>query len=225
MPTAGRRKCWTRRTAPPARGSWPRCLRPGCAAVLMPESTWNRARKNGTWISMGRQAENGLVPCFLYIAICSCAMAWRESWSVLPLYLSCSFFRSGCSSRIRRWASSCFRNTGIRAARITSTSPMMDSVHVQPSAAGMPTALSPSWKPTMMTDTSHLNGNMIDSKVHRDPHPPGAAKLRRNGLIVTVPGSGDTAKAGETKEPPESQGFRGFCLVAVGRLDLPTSRL
>ena len=53
---------------------WPPCL-----AVLIPESTWNSAKKNGIWISIGRQAENGLVPCFLYRAICSCAMAWRES--------------------------------------------------------------------------------------------------------------------------------------------------
>ena len=113
---------------------------------------------------MGRQAENGLVPCFLYRAICSCAMAWRDSWSVLPLYLSCSFFRSGCSSCMPRWALICLTNTGIRAARMTSTSPMMDRVHVQPLAAGMPMALSPSWKPTMMAETSHLNGNMIVSK-------------------------------------------------------------
>ena len=63
-----------------------------------------------------------------------------------------------------RWALICLTNTGIRAARITSTSPMMDSVHVQPLAAGMPMALRPSWKTTMMADTSHLNGNMIVSK-------------------------------------------------------------
>ena len=61
---------------------------PLSAAVVMPERTVKRAKKNGIWISMGRQAENGLVPCFLYMAICSCAMAWRDSWSVLPLYLS-----------------------------------------------------------------------------------------------------------------------------------------
>ena len=134
------------------------------AALVMPDSTWNRAKKNGIWMSMGRQAENGLVPCFLYMAICSCAMAWRDSWSVLPLYLSCSFFRSGCSSCMPRCALICLTNTGIRAARITSTSPMMDSVHVQPFAAGRPMAVSPSWKPTIMTETSHLNGNMIVSK-------------------------------------------------------------
>ncbi|GAP57369.1 hypothetical protein AHiyo1_02100 [Arthrobacter sp. Hiyo1] len=29
----------------------------------------------------------------------------------------------------------------------------------------------------------------------------------------------------ENEKPPESRGFRGFYLVAVGRLDLPTSRL
>ena len=131
----------------------------------MPESTWKSAKKKGIWISMGRQAENGLVPCFLYSAICSCAMAWRESWSVLPLYLSCIFFRSGCSSCMPRWALICLTKTGIRAARMTSTSPMMDRVQVQPLAAGMPMALSPSWKPTMMAETSHLNGAKIVSKM------------------------------------------------------------
>ncbi|MDI2020681.1 hypothetical protein PJL18_01190 [Paenarthrobacter nicotinovorans] len=53
---------------------WP-CL----AFVEIPDNTWNRAKKNGIWINIGRQAEKGLVPCFLYSAICSCAMAWRES--------------------------------------------------------------------------------------------------------------------------------------------------
>ena len=48
---------------------------------------------------------------------------------------------------------------------MTSTSPMMDSVHVQPLAAGMPMALSPSWKPTMMAETSHLNGARIVPKM------------------------------------------------------------
>src|SRR5687768_3805438 len=133
-------------------------------AVLMPERTVKSAKKNGIWISMGRQAENGLVPCFLYMAICSCDMAWRDSWSVLPLYLSWSFFRSGCSSCMPRWALICLTNTGIRAARMTSTRPMMDRVHVQPEASGMPMALRPSWKPTMMMDTSHLNGNISVSK-------------------------------------------------------------
>ncbi|MCY1240387.1 hypothetical protein D9M72_532330 [compost metagenome] len=47
---------------------------------------------------------------------------------------------------------------------MTSTSPMMDSVQVHPPAAGMPMAASPSWKPTMMVETSHLNGSMIASK-------------------------------------------------------------
>jgi hypothetical protein len=137
----------------------------------MPERTWYRAKKNGTWISMGRQAEKGLVPCFLYKAICSCAIDWRESGSVRSLYFSCSVFRSGCRSRIRRWASSCFKNTGIRAARINRTSPMMESVHVQPLAGGMPTALSPSCKPTITADTSHLNGTMTASKKSmRFPH-------------------------------------------------------
>lgn len=63
-----------------------------------------------------------------------------------------------------RWALICLTKTGIRAARITSTRPMMDRVQVQPFAAGIPRKLSPSWKPTMMIDTSHLNGNMIVSK-------------------------------------------------------------
>ncbi len=45
---------------------------PAFAGVrLMPDSTWNRAKKNGIWMSIGRQAENGFVPCFLYMAICS----------------------------------------------------------------------------------------------------------------------------------------------------------
>src|SRR6478609_6288644 len=161
---------------------------PPALAELIPESTWNRAKKNGIWISMGRHAENGLVPCFLYMAICSCAMAWRDSWSVLPLYLSWSFFRSGCRSCMPRWALICLTNTGIRAARITSTSPMMDSVQVQPLAAGRPMALSPSWKPTMMMETSHLNGNMIVSKKSiRYPYSSGrraAFSIRLNSQVL-----------------------------------------
>src|SRR6478672_3395289 len=163
-------------------------LFPLVAAAVMPERTWKSARKNGIWISIGKHAENGLVPCFLYMAICSCAMAWRESWSVLPLYLSWSFFRSGCSNCMPRWALICLTKTGIRAARMTSTSPMMDSVHVQPLAAGRPMALSPSWKPTMMMETSHLNGNMIVSKKSiRYPYSSGrraAFSIRLNSQVL-----------------------------------------
>ena len=38
---------------------------PLLAAVVIPDSTVKSAKKNGTWISRGRHAENGLVPCFL----------------------------------------------------------------------------------------------------------------------------------------------------------------
>ena len=190
------------------------------AAELMPESTWKSAKKNGIWISMGRQAENGLVPCFLYSAICSCAMAWRDSWSVLPLYWSWSFFRSGCSSRIRRWALTCFINTGIRAARMTSTSPMMDRVQVQPPAPGIPMALSPSWNPTMIAETSHLNGAKIDpTRSTVIPIRQMQQSYGETERLSRLAGSGHRRKcpqpAGRDREPerpPESQGFRGSCL-------------
>jgi hypothetical protein len=194
--------------------TWSRLMAPipsPCRAnMLMPDRTWNSARKNGTWISIGRHAEKGLVPCSLYRAICSWAIAWRETASLFPWYFSCSFIRSGCRSRILRWAFTCWRNTGIRAARMTSTSPMMDRVHVQPLAAGKPMALSPSWKPTMIADTSHLNGTMISSrKPTRFPIPQMPQSYGETGSLSLDSCSGQPVKQ---ESPRNLGGFRGLSL-------------
>src|SRR5699024_5790013 len=53
-----------------------------------PFSTRKSEKKIGICSSRGRHEENGLVPDFLYSAICSCAIAWREAESVLPLYFA-----------------------------------------------------------------------------------------------------------------------------------------
>ena len=77
---------------------------------------------------------------------------------------------------------------------MTSTRPMMDSVQVQPLAAGMPMVLRPSWSPTMMAETSHWNGNSsAATDVHPIPPSVWPGDSARPGLRVTStrPAGGD----------------------------------
>lgn len=77
-------------------------------------STWKSAKKKGDWKRIGRHEANGLVPVRLYRSIVSWVIAWRDSGSVLPLYLAWIFCISGWMRRIRREAWICSRRTGAR---------------------------------------------------------------------------------------------------------------
>jgi hypothetical protein len=52
----------------------------------------------------------------------------------------------------------CLTNSGIIAARMTSTRPTIDSAHVQPEPDGIPIAVSAVWNPYMIHATSHSIG-------------------------------------------------------------------
>src|SRR5262245_10119420 len=62
------------------------CLEPS-AMPESPLSTRNRPKKNGDCSRIGMHELNGLVPVLLYRSIVSEVIAWRDSGSVLPLYL------------------------------------------------------------------------------------------------------------------------------------------
>src|SRR6478736_6020530 len=92
-------------------------------------STRNRAKKIGDWARIGRQDENGFVPCLRYSSIVSRLMASRDAGSVLPLYFAWIFFMSGASICMPRDALICLKNSGIRMIRITITRPTMEKPH------------------------------------------------------------------------------------------------
>ena len=86
---------------------------------------------------------------------------------------------------------------------MTSTIPMMDRVHVQPLAAGMPMALSPSWKAAIMAETSHLNGAMTVPKKSTDiPNPQVLQSYGETGRLSRAPAAGGPAVDREQRETP-----------------------
>ena len=135
------------------------------AAPETPMSTWYKPKKIGIWAIIGRQEANGLVPCFLYSAICSCAIAWRESWSFFPLYLACSFARSPCMAFIPRIDLIWRINRGMVTARITRVRQIMHSTQVKPEDGSIPILVKIVWKNHSTADTANLKGQRIMSKM------------------------------------------------------------
>jgi hypothetical protein len=74
------------------------------------------------------------------------------------LYLAWIFCISGWMSCIRREAWICRTNSGIIAARMTTTRPTMDSVHATPDAEGMPRVVKRVCQPYRIHATIHSNG-------------------------------------------------------------------
>ena len=135
------------------------CFPEAISSMLL--STRNRPKKNGDWTRIGRHELKGLVPSFLYSCIVSWVIAWRDSGSDLPLYFFWIFCSSGWIICILREAMICLTNSGIIAARITTTRPTIDSAQVHPDAGSMPMAVNPSWNRYMIHATSHSIGPMI----------------------------------------------------------------
>ena len=90
---------------------------------------------------------------------------------------------------------------------MTSTSPMMDRVHVQPLAAGIPMALSPSWKAAIMAETSHRNGAMTVPKKSTDiPISQVLQSYGETSRLSRARASGGHAADRETKRDPNCRG-------------------
>ena len=128
------------------------------AMSCRPLSTRKSPKKNGDCSRIGRQDCSGLVPVRLYRSIVSAVIACRESGSVLPLYFAWIFCISGWMSCSRREAWICRTNSGIIAARITTTSPTIDMTHAKPEAGGMPMKVSALCQPYRIQATIHSNG-------------------------------------------------------------------
>src|SRR3954451_10436961 len=75
-------------------------------------------------------------------------------------YFFCSSLTLGCSSCMFRLDLICLTNSGIREARITRVSPMIDSTHDQPEA-GPNTAPNTVWKPDSMIEVTQYSGAMM----------------------------------------------------------------
>jgi hypothetical protein len=76
----------------------------------------------------------------------------------LPLYFFWIFCSSGWIICILREALICLTNSGIIAARMTITRPMIDSAQVHPLAAGIPIVVKAWWKPYMIHATNNSIG-------------------------------------------------------------------
>ncbi len=77
------------------------------------------------------------------------------------MYFFWIFCSSGWIICILRDAMICLTNSGIIAARMTMTSPTIDSAQVHPDAGFIPIQVKPWWKPYMIHATSHSIGPMI----------------------------------------------------------------
>src|SRR6478735_5945592 len=132
------------------------CAPEAISSMLL--STRNRPKKNGDCTRIGRHELKGLVPSFLYSSIVSWVIAWRDSGSDLPLYFFWIFCSSGWIICILRDAMICLTNSGIIAARMTTTRPTIENAQVQPEADGMPIAVRLWWKPYMIQATNHSMG-------------------------------------------------------------------
>ena len=91
------------------------------------------------------------------MAMVSCAIAWRDSWSVLPLYFFCTACSSGLTICMAREALICRTNSGMIRVLITTVRPTTDSAQVQPESGSMNTDSS-AWNCTMIHATAHSMG-------------------------------------------------------------------
>ncbi len=118
-------------------------------------SSRNSERKIGICSRIGRHDANGFVPVSLYSAMVSWARRSR-SWP----YFFCSSLTFGCSSCMFRLDLICRTNSGIRAARITSVRPTIDSAQDHPDS-GPKIPPNNEWKPVRITEVIQYSGAMM----------------------------------------------------------------